>query len=150
MIIEQGSVVPATTYPWIWPSNGQILRGPYQIFWILPLMEVFRHVYMTNYSYIHFWWLKDWGSMIFHWCFGYDHWWLIFPIVFLISWVNWWLSCLLWMTFDGMFIFELIWVITYPSKVFQVIYHCLPFSPFQWPFSPFEGLCFLTFLMSLF
>ena len=33
----------------------KILRGPYQNFWILPLMEVFRHVYMTNYSYSYYW-----------------------------------------------------------------------------------------------
>ena len=75
-------VVPTTTSFWIWPSNGKILRGLYQNFWILTLMEVFRHVYMTNCSYIYFWWLKGWGSMIFHWRFGFDGWWLILPILF--------------------------------------------------------------------
>ena len=56
---------------------------------------------------------------------------------------------LIWIPFDGMFIVELIWVITYPLEFFQVVHHRLFFSPFQWPFSPFEGFWFLTFLMSL-
>ena len=57
---------------------------------------------------------------------------------------------LLLIPFDGMFMVELIWVLTYPSKVFQVVYPCLPFSPFQWTFLPFEGFQFLTFLKRLF
>ena len=57
---------------------------------------------------------------------------------------------LLWIPFDGILIFELIWVITYPLEAFQVVYSCLPFSPFQWPFSPFKGWWLLTFIMRLF
>ena len=34
------------------------------------------------------------------------------------------LVLLLWIHFDAMFIVELIWVITYPSEVFQVVYPC--------------------------
>ena len=143
-------IIPTTTPPWIWPSNGKILRSPYQNIWILSLMEVFRHVYMTNYSYIYFRWLKVWGSMIFPWCFDYDVWWLILPIIFWSYELFGGCICLLWIPFDGMFIVELIWVFTYPSKVFQVVYHCLPCSPFQWPFSPFKGLWFFTYIMRLF
>ena len=57
---------------------------------------------------------------------------------------------LYWIHFDGMFIFELIWVSTYPSKVFQLVYDYLPYSPFQWPFHPNLGLWFLTSLMRFF
>ena len=45
-------VVPTTTPPLIWPSNGKIIRGPYQIFWILHLLEGFDYVNMTNCSYL--------------------------------------------------------------------------------------------------
>ena len=41
-----------------------------------------------------------------------------------------------WIPFDGVFIVELIWFFTYPSEAFQMVCHCLPYSPFQWPFSP--------------
>ena len=58
--------------------------------------------------------------------------------------------CLLWIPFDSMSIVGLISVITYPLEAFQVVDLCLLFSPFQWPFSPFEGLWFLTILMNLF
>jgi len=143
-------VVPTTTSPWIWPSNGKILRGPYQIFWILTLMEVLRHVYMTNFSYIYFRLLKVEGA----WSFLDD---LIMIVGDWYSWSSFWYHQLIggwirlrWIPFDGMFMVELIWFFTYPSKVFQVVYHCLPFSPFQWPFSPFKGLWILTSLMSLF
>ena len=91
-VIHNTYVVPKTTSPWIWPSNGQILRGTFQNFWIPILLEVFRHVYMTNCSYFYFQWLKVWSYVIFHWCFDYDDWWLIFPILFFIPWVNWWLN----------------------------------------------------------
>ena len=87
-------VVPTTTFPWIWPSNGKIIRGPFQNFWILPLMEVFRHVYMTNCCYFYFRWFVAWGFMIHYWCLDYDGWWLILPILFLISWFNWRLNFL--------------------------------------------------------
>ena len=50
---------------------------------------------------------------------------------------------LLWIPFASMFIYELIWVITYPSEAFQVLYPCLPFSPFK-------RLLFLTFPVRLF
>ena len=145
-----GCVLPTTTSTWIWPSNGKILRGPLQKFWILQLMEVFVHLYMTNCFYIYFRWLKARGSMIFHWLFYYDCWWFIFPILFLShELIGGWIY-LLWISFDGIGIFYLIWVVTYPSEVFQVVYLCLPFSPFQWPFSPFEGFWFLTFIKRLF
>ena len=48
----QGCVVPTTTPPLIWPSNGQILRGPYQKFLNPTLMEGFDYVNMTNCSYL--------------------------------------------------------------------------------------------------
>ena len=123
--------------------------SPYQNFLILTLMEVSRHVYMTNWSYIYFLWLKAWGSMIFHWWFDYDGWSLIFPIPFWSHELTSGWIFLLWIPFDGMFIVELIRDITHPSKVFQVVYPCLSFSPFQWPFSPFKGLWFSTFIMRL-
>jgi hypothetical protein len=143
-------VVPITTCPWIWPYNGKIIRGSYQSFWILPLMEFFIHVYMTNYSYCYFRWLKAWSSMVFPWCFEYYGWWLILPIFFWYHELTGGLIFLLWIYFDGISILELSWVTTYSSKIFQVVYHCLPFSPFQWPFSPFEVFSFLAYLMSLF
>ena len=87
-------VVPRTTPPWIWPSNGKILRVPYQKFLILNTYGGFRHVYMTNSSYFYIRWVKAWGSMIFHWCFDYDGWWLTLHIFVLIPWVNWWLNIL--------------------------------------------------------
>ena len=103
----------------------------------------FRHVYMTNCSYFYFQWLKAWGFVIFHWFFDFDGWWLTLHILFWsYELIDGW-NFLLWIPFDGMFIVELIWVITYPSESFQVVYPCLPFSPF-------EGLWFLTFLMILF
>lgn len=41
-------VVPKTTPPCIRPSNGKIIRGPYQKFWILSLMEVFyMYIWLT-------------------------------------------------------------------------------------------------------
>ena len=52
--------------------------------------------------------------------------------------------------FDGLFIVELFWVSTYPSKVFQLVCDCLPYSPFQWPFHPNLWLWFLTYLMIFF
>ena len=55
-----------------------------------------------------------------------------------------------WIPFDDMFMIELIWVFTYPSEVFQLVCHCLPYSPFQWPFHPNLGLWFLTSLMRFF
>ena len=59
----------------------------------------------------------------------------------------------LWIPFDGMFIVELNWVFTYPSEVFQVVYHCLPFSPFQWPlviFYYYNEIIFITFFSKMF
>ena len=52
-----------------------------------------------------------------------------------------------WIPFDGMFMIELFWVSTYPSKVLQLVCDCLPYSPFQWPLHPKLGFWFLTSLM---
>ena len=49
--------------------------------------------------------------------------------------------------FDGMFMIEVFWISTYPSKVLQLICDCLPF---KWPFHPNLGLSFLTPLMIFF
>ena len=111
--------VPTTTSPWIWPYNMKIIRGPLQKFWILPLMDVFRHVYMTNYSYIYFWLLRASSSMILHWCFHYDGWWLIFPILFLISSVNCWLNFL---TLD-----VFLWYVHFLTHLsYHIPFRCLP------------------------
>ena len=127
-------VVPTTSPPWIWPSNGQILRGLYQKFWILQLWRFFCYVYMTNYSYICFWWLKIWSCMIFYWCFSFGEWYKLssFNIMsyLVVGFVFYRIP------FDGMFIVKLIRVSTYPLEVFQLVCHYLSFSPFQWHFSP--------------
>ena len=54
-----------------------------------------------------------------------------------------------WFPFDGMFMIKLCWVSTNPSKVFQLVYYCLPYSPWKWPFHPNLGLLFFTSLVSL-
>ena len=55
-----------------------------------------------------------------------------------------------WIPFDGMFMIELFWVSTYPPEVLQLVCDCLPYSPFQWPCSSFEGFLFFTFIVRLF
>ena len=55
-----------------------------------------------------------------------------------------------WIPFDGMIIIKLIWVFTYPLEVFQLVCHCLPYSPFQWPCHPNLGLWFFISLMIFF
>ena len=59
-------------------------------------------------------------------------------------------STLYWITFDGMFMIELFWVSTYPSKVLQLVCDCLPYSPFQWAFHPSLGFWFVTYSIGLF
>ena len=89
-VIGSVSVVPTRTLPWIWSSNGKILRGPYKKFWILHLWRVFGYVYMTNCSYFCFLWLNTWSCVIFlsMLCL----WWLVTDLTYplLIKWVIWW------------------------------------------------------------
>ena len=49
-----------------------------------------------------------------------------------------------------MFMIELFWVTTYLSEVLQLVFDCLPYSPFQWPFHPNLGFWFLTSVIKLF
>ena len=142
-------VVPTTTPAWIWPSNGKILRGPYQNFWILILMEVFGYVYMTNCSYICFRWLKAWSCMIFYQCFDCDGWLLVYPVLFWYHelnggwtlflfdsfwwYVHWWTHLSLYLSFTSL-----------PSGFSLLTLFTLPMT-----LSTFKGLLFFTSLMSL-
>ena len=45
-------VVPIKNLPLIWPSNGKIIRGPYQYFLNPTLIEGFDYVNMTDCSYL--------------------------------------------------------------------------------------------------
>ena len=80
-------------------------------------------------------------------------WWLVtdrtYPLFDIMSYLVVGFSCYC-IPFDGMFMIKLIWVYIYPLEVFQMVYHCLPYSPFQWPFHPNLGLWFLTSLMRFF
>ena len=46
-------LVPTTTSPWIWPSNGKIIRGPLPKFLIPTIFGGFQRCIYDYFSYIH-------------------------------------------------------------------------------------------------
>ena len=130
-------VVPKTTPPLIWPSNGKIIRGPYQIFFNPTLMEGFDYVNMTNCSnlllpVIEYLKLCCLLSMLWLWWLPTG---IIFSFLDIISYFvvefNFY-----WIPFDGMFMIDLFWVSTYPSEVFQLVSYWLPLFTLPMTLSP--------------
>ena len=101
------NVVPTTTSPWIWPSNGKIVRGPLPKIWILShyggLWVHFLWLLLLSYRWGFFFRDDDW----FTWMTERVWWWdapimlwvnwlmvIIAYIFYLILWHIWWLYSL--------------------------------------------------------
>ena len=136
-------VVPTTTSPFIWPSNGKILSGPYQIFWVLHIWMVFGYVYMTNCSYLLLLMIE--GLKLYNLLSMLWLWWLVIDLNYpiLMSWVIWWLDlfgigsllmvCLLFNSF------EFLSILQKSSNWFVIAY---PIHPSNDPFTLTKGCDF--------
>ena len=130
-------VVPITTSPWIWPSNGKIIRGPLLNFWILLLMEVLGMYILLiapNFPLV---------------CFSFVVWepevmWSLtialsnmvdvdLAYIYLTLYNNWWLYHISWNASWWNFHYWSHLICYFPLR------SLLTGPPFQGPFPPFEG-----------
>ena len=74
LLWQKDVLYPKQPPPWIWPSNGKILRDPLLNFWILLLMDVFgMYIWLLAPTLLTFnvlfWWLRVADDIIFYRCF---------------------------------------------------------------------------------
>ena len=93
-------------------------------------MEGFDYVNMTNCSYLFFLMIED--LKLYYLISMLWLWWLATGLIYPFQYYEFFGGLIYFLLdyFDGMFMIDLFWVSTYPSKVFQLVSYCLPYSPF--------------------